>query len=124
MGPLGKKFTKKWRPRTVQELFDNVVLLFQKVIQKSFKISKLLSKTHDFASRAVHVAKMSNILGRFAPPFHVALRRSRGNGAYVMPPYNENFNICLSSILTDSKSYSFIKSIKKVFKKKAPDRIR
>ena len=26
---------------------------------------------------------------------------------------NENFNICLLSILTDSKSYSFIKSIKK-----------
>ena len=109
MAPLGKIFTKKWRPRTVQELFHNVLLLFQKVIRKSIKISKLLGKTHDFASRAVHVAKMSCILGQFAPPFYVALGHSRGNGAYVMPPYNENFNICLLSILTDLKSYNFIR---------------
>ena len=52
---------------------------------------------------------MSCILGQFAPPFYVALGHSRGNGAYVMPPYNENFNICLLSILTDSKSYNFIR---------------
>ena len=55
--------------------------------EKSKKIVELLNKTRDFASRAVNVAKLSHILGRFGAPTLRRPRLSRGNGAYVTPLY-------------------------------------
>ena len=54
---------------------------------KNLKITKLLSKTRKFASRAGNDAKLSYILGQFSAPLPslCRLRRSRGHSAYVTP---------------------------------------
>ena len=51
-------------------------------------MTKLLTKTRDYASRAVNVANLSRIFGRFGAPFLCPTPpppRSRGNGACVKP---------------------------------------
>ena len=51
----------------------------------SQKKAKLLTKIQNFAGRAVNVAKLSHIFGRFRAPYLCRPWRSRGNGAYVTP---------------------------------------
>ena len=51
-------------------LFATFYSYFYEVAQKSFQVTKISSKTRDFASRAVNVqANLSHILGRFDVPF-------------------------------------------------------